>query len=374
MLQNKIYKNFFLEILKNFFLILFSLSIIAITVRAVNFLDLVVENGYSISTYFKYTMLNVFGIAPKFVPFAFLISISIFLLKHKRDSEFIILWISGVKKINLVNLILIISLFILFLHLIFSTLITPFALNKSRQLLQEKDFNFFLPTVKSQQFSDSFKGFTFIAEEKVNNEIKNIFLHDKLGNLSNLSSNKSEIIETVITAEKGLIENTKIFLFNGELISNKNDLSSEVLKFDQLDVDLSNLQTTTIKKPKIQETSSFKLIICFLKKTDDNKYCSKDFNKEVKSTLSRRFIIPFYIPVISLCCALLLIKTRQKYLNQYLIFFYSFVILLFTELGVRYTGLNNFVFSIFIIFPFLLLTILYIFITLKFGKENRKYE
>ncbi len=374
MLHNKVYKNYFSEILKNFFLILFSLSMIAITVRAVNFLDLVVENGYSISTYFKYTILNVFGIAPKFIPFSFLISISIFLLKHTRDSEFIILWISGVKKINLVNLILIISLFVLLLNLIFSTLLTPFALNKSRQLLQEKDFNFFLPTVKSQQFSDSFKGFTFIAEEKINNEIKNIFLHDKQGNLSNLSSNKSEIIETVITAEKGLIENTKIFLFNGELISNKNNLNTEVLKFDQLDVDLSKLQTTTIKKPKIQETSTLKLIICFLKRTDDKKYCSEDFSKEVISTLSRRFVIPFYIPVISLCCALLLIKTRQNYLNKYLIFFYSFVILLFTELGVRYTGLNNYVFSTFVIFPFLILAILYIFITLKFSKENRKYE
>ena len=44
--------------------------------------------------------------------------------------------------------------------------------------------------------------------------------------------------------------------------------------------------------------------------------------------------MPFYIPVLCLCCSLLLIKTK-KYLNQYLIFFYSFIILLFTELGVN---------------------------------------
>ena len=54
-----------------------------------------------------------------------------------------------------------------------------------------------------------------------------------------------------------------MFLFNGELISNKKDSSNEVLKFDQLDVDLSDLQTTTIKEPKIQETSSLKLLLCF---------------------------------------------------------------------------------------------------------------
>tara|TARA_A100001015_G_scaffold321514_1_gene452680 strand:+ start:1356 stop:2480 length:1125 start_codon:yes stop_codon:yes gene_type:complete len=374
MRHNKIYKNYFLEILKNFFLVLFSLSVIAITVRAVNFLDLVVENGYSISTYFKYSLLNVFGIAPKFIPFSFLISISLFLLKHKRDSEFIILWTSGVQKINLVNLILVISIFILFINLLFSSLITPFALNKSRQLLQSKDFNFFLPTVKTQQFSDSFKGFTFIVEEKINNEIKNIFLHDKGSNLSNLSSNKSETVETVITAEKGLIENEKMFLFNGELISNKKDSSNEVLKFDQLDVDLSDLQTTTIKEPKIQETSSLKLLLCFLNKLDDKKYCNKNFNKEIISTLNRRFVIPLYIPVITLCCSLLLLRTRKSYLSPYLIFFYSFVILLFTELGVRYTGINNIILTIFIILPFLLLIMLYFFMILKFNKENKIYE
>ena len=40
MLQNKIYQNFTKEILKTFIVILFGLSAIAWTVRAVNFLDL----------------------------------------------------------------------------------------------------------------------------------------------------------------------------------------------------------------------------------------------------------------------------------------------------------------------------------------------
>ena len=56
MLQNKIYQNFISEILKIFAVVLFALSIIALTVRAVNFLDLIVENGYPISTYFKYSI------------------------------------------------------------------------------------------------------------------------------------------------------------------------------------------------------------------------------------------------------------------------------------------------------------------------------
>ena len=98
MVQNKIYQNFFIEIFKTFLMILFGLSLIALTVRAVSFLDLIVENGYPVTTYFKYSLLNLFGIAPKFIPLSFLLSLTLFVLKHIQDSEFVILWTSGVKK------------------------------------------------------------------------------------------------------------------------------------------------------------------------------------------------------------------------------------------------------------------------------------
>ena len=103
MLQNKIYQNFLKEIFKTFLIILFGLSLIALTVRAVSFLDLIVESGYPVVTYFKYSILNLFGIAPKFIPLAFLISLTIFIIRHLEDSEFVILWTSGVKKFMLLT-------------------------------------------------------------------------------------------------------------------------------------------------------------------------------------------------------------------------------------------------------------------------------
>ena len=175
MLQNKIYQNFFIEIFKTFLIVLFGLSIIALTVRAVSFLDLIVDSGYPVITYFQYSFLNLFGIAPKFIPLSFLISLIIFILKHIEDSEFVILWTSGVRKIQVVHLFLITSTGILMFYLLLSTLLTPMALNKSRQLLGQDQLNSFLPTIRAQQFSDSFKGFTFIVEKKSNNEVKNIF-------------------------------------------------------------------------------------------------------------------------------------------------------------------------------------------------------
>ena len=53
MLQNKIYLNFLLEIFKTFLIILFGLSIIALTVRAVSFLDLIVDSGYPVINLFS---------------------------------------------------------------------------------------------------------------------------------------------------------------------------------------------------------------------------------------------------------------------------------------------------------------------------------
>ena len=62
--------------------------------------------------------------------------------------------------------IFLVSVAVLIFYLTFSTFLTPLALNKSRQLLSNDNFNSFLPTIRTQQFSDSFKGFTFIVEKK----------------------------------------------------------------------------------------------------------------------------------------------------------------------------------------------------------------
>ena len=372
MLQNKIYQNFFIEILKTFLVIVFGLSIIALTVRAVNFLDLIVDNGYPVSTYFKYSFLNLFGIAPKFIPLAFLLSIVIFILKHIEDSEFVILWTSGIKKIQVVNLLFFTSVIVLLFYIILSAFLTPIALNKSRQLLSEDQLNSFLPTVRTQQFSDSFKGFTFIVEKKINNEIQNIFLHDTGKNLKNLSPNISSESNTTVVAEKGIVKERKMFLFNGQIISSKSsNEETEIIRFEQLNIDLSDLVTTTIKQPKLQETSTLTLISCLFLKSQNPEICKKDVDKEIFPILMRRIVLPFYIPVITLVCSFLLLKNQRIYSNKISIFIYGFIILLLTELLIRYTGLNYLLRIFYLIMPVSLSLFFYFFLNYKFSKESK---
>ena len=277
------------------------------------------------------------------------------------------------QKIDVVNLFLFSSILVLVVYISLSAFITPFALNKSRQLLSNDKLNSFLPTIKRQQFSDSFKGFTFIVEKKINNELQNIFLHDKGNNLRNLSSNASDTFETTIISENGIIDEKKMILFNGQIISSKKNSENEVVKFEQLNIDLSNLVTTTIKVPKIQEISTIRLFSCFIKKFSEDKICSVEFKKEILPTLNRRLVIPFYIPVISLICSLLLIKSERKYFHKISIFLYSFTLLIFTELAVRYSGINRSVMIAFILIPFTLLILIYFFLYINL-KERLKLD
>ena len=210
MLQNKIYQNFIKEILRTFFIILFGLTMIAWTVKAVNFLDLIVDNGYSTLLYFQYSFLNIFGVLPRFIPLSFLLALIVFILKQIQENEFIILWTSGVEKIRIINLFFLLSIFILFLHLLFSTFLTPLALNKSRLLINKDGLSSFFPTLRVQQFNDSFTGFTFFVQKRTENKIEKVFIHDKSNVLKNLTSDESKTDSTTIVAESGLIKKKKV--------------------------------------------------------------------------------------------------------------------------------------------------------------------
>ena len=125
-------------------------------------------------------------------------------------------------------------------------------------------------------------------------------------------------------------------LFDGQIISsNKNE--NDIIKFEQISIDLTNLTNTTIKKPKIQETSTIKLLSCINKEILKDNICNSNFNVEILPTLTRRIILPLFIPVLALITSLLLIKNSNKFLfNKISIFSYAFLVLLYAELTIKF--------------------------------------
>ena len=126
---------------------------------------------------------------------------------------------------------------------------------------------------------------------------------------------------------------------------------------------------------KIQETSTVKLVGCLNNNYFNDINCKGGFKEEILPTLSRRIIMPLFIPVITLIASLLLIKSKNKYFYSKVgIFSYGFLILLYAELAIPYTGLNKIFANIFIISPLILSVIIYTFIQLKLSGESKFNE
>ena len=89
-----------------------------------------------------------------------------------------------------------------------------------------------------------------MLKKKLIMNLKNIFLHDKGNNLKNLSSNTSKITSTTILAESGIANDKMLVMFNGQIISTKENFENEIIKFEQLNIDLSSLSQYNNKKTK----------------------------------------------------------------------------------------------------------------------------
>ena len=379
MFKNKIYNYITSEFIKSFILILSSLSLIAWTVRAVNFLDLIVDSGYSTSTYFLYSLLNITNIITKFIPLSFLLALLFTIIKLERQNELLVLWTSGVAKIKISNLFLKLSFFVLFFYILFSTLITPTALNHSRNLIKESGVNTLSNLLKPNVFSDTFKGLTFYVGKKKNNVIENIFIKDDGNNLSNLLPEKSISRNQTIIAEKGIIDESKIILEDGIIQSLDKDNNLKIVRFDRTLLNFSNYDNRVIRDAKIQETSTLKIFTCisnfYQNKFDNNqivKNCPKKDISVIIETLSRRLIMPIYIPVVSLLLSFLLIYKKNKKSNiysRYIFFILGFILLVFAELLVRYSGLSNINFFTYLITPLIISPLLFFILLKKFKKE-----
>ena len=179
-MKKTIYNYFSHEIIRYFVIVIFATTAIIWTVQAVNFLDLVTEDGHAFTIYIFYSFLTIPKIITKLIPFSFLIALLLTIIKLEKDNELIILWMSGLNKIHVVNLIFRVSISIMLLHLIMSVFLNPQILNISRTLLKNSELQFVSSLLKEKEFNDSVKGLTvFVDKKRKNNTYENIFIRDE---------------------------------------------------------------------------------------------------------------------------------------------------------------------------------------------------
>ncbi len=373
-----LYRKLLLDCLKFFLLTLISTSIIIWVFQAVNYLDIMIEDGRSFFIYSYYTLLNFPKIISKILPFALFFSFSYVLTKYELNNELIIFWNIGINKIELVNFFFKISIILTIIQIFFTSIITPHSQHLSRTLIKKSNIDFLETFIKPKRFNDTINGLTIYSDgKKEDGTLKNIYLKKKVNN-DNFQ---------ITYAKEGIFENRNgssvLVLYDGETINGNNEQFTN-FKFSKSDFNLSNFKSNTITAYKIQETPTLNLFNCVNELLNNKgKYlfenCSKTNLDNIFEELFKRILIPFYIPCLLLVTLLLILKSKEEsnYLKlRIFVFLFGFSIIIFSETTLKFIS-NNLIHSSKIIFiPFIFMFFLYLlfFYKFKFKFKNKKIQ
>ena len=349
-MKKLIYKKLNQDILSFFVTSIILMGIIVWTLQAVNYFDIVAEDGHGLKVYFYYTILNFPKIIHRILPFIFFISLFYTLIMYELRYELNIFWLNGINKIQLTNKIIYLSLAMMFFQIFLGSYISPTAQFKARELLKNSNIDFFTSLIKEGKFINVVKDLTiFIDKKNKDGSYTDIFIDD---------STKAN--SRMIYAKNGVLidnEKQKIFkLLDGRVINNENS-KINIFEFDQIDFNLKTFGTNTIVVPKIQEISSLGLLSCFYEKIEVEKFSSFNCSKtilEVKQELLKRLYKPIYIPIIAILTCFLIITSSNKInykKTRNIIFITTFIVLVISEASLRYSVSSDFLFFTYLIFP-----------------------
>ena len=373
-----IFRKFLADCSIFFIISLMAASIIIWVFQAVNYLDIIIEDGRDYIVYLNYTLLNLPKIISKILPFAFFFSFSYVIAKYEMNNELIIFWNFGVSKISFVNLFLSFSVLLLFIQIILAAFIVPNSQTLARSIVRTADYNFVDHFIKIKKFNAAVNNLTIYTESKDRDGIYNNIYIKKNTNDKNFQ---------IIYAKKGIIKNennTKLELFDGE---NTTVINGKItsFSFSKSEFNLSSFTTNIILVKKTQEHKTAELIECIESLTGNKKNINeikqRVRNCELKnldniiSEIYKRLIIPLYLPSLMLISLLLIVHSKEKinYSKQRLkIFLIGLLVIIFSELTLRFVNdsLNNNL--IIILIPIILCLFLYNYFLLKFRIKGNK--
>ena len=362
-----------LDCFKFFLLSTFTISLIIWVLQAVNYLDIVIEDGHGFIVYLKYTLLSFPKIFDKILPFTLFFSFTYTLLSYEEKNELVIFWNFGIHKKTFINYFIKISLLFIILNLLLSSIVVPTALDKGRSFIRTSDLDFFESVLKPKKFIDVVKNLTIYFDEKTPEGVfVNIFLKDNKG------SNDFQITY----AKNGELQTRNgkkiLVLYDGKTITKQNERISQ-FKFTKTDFNLSQIETRTTRTIKTQENSTKYLIACavHLNKIKDKKNfktfndlmnCKFENLDNVYKEIYGRIITPFYCTVLVIISLFLIIKSKHEStfrFYKFKIYAYGFLLILFLEVSLKFIGTSLLHNLFFIILPFALPAILYFFLISK---------
>ena len=337
-----LFRKILLDCLKFFLLTILGVSTIVWVFQAVNYLDIMVEDGRNYLVYFNYTILIFPKIISKIYPFALFLSFYYVLSKYEKNNELLIFWNHGISQLQIINFFLKASFALMIIQILLLTFLVPKTQDMARSILRNSNINFYDNFLKPKKFNDVIKNVTMYTEKKKSDgSLENIYIK-KFSNVNEFE---------ILLARTGVIKNKNnkqvLTLFNGQNIKSKNN-NIDSFTFSEFDFNLSSLQSNTTTYKKTQENSSISLISCFRNLNSDDKKnnqilkienCSIQNLSGISQELYKRMIIPLYIPTLVLAVLILIIISRGNlnYLKlKSLIFLLGIFIIVFSEMSLRF--------------------------------------
>ena len=373
-----LFRKLLIDYLTFAFFALISTSLVIWVFQAVNYLDIMIEDGRDYVVYLKFSLLNFPKIVSKILPFILFFSIFYVTIKYELNNELIIFWNFGVHKMQIINFIFLVSIFLMFLQIFLASFIVPVTQDSARSFLRSSSVNFYENFIKPQKFNDTIRGVTIYSEGKnTDGKLQNLYIKRELEN------NEYQITYAKSGEFKEISNTPVLVLYNGATITTKNKDHSNI-SFSKSDFVLSNIETNTTTYIKTQEISSNKLIKCILifyksnKFTTDVENCSSKNFYNILKEFYKRFIIPLYIIILSLIpfFLILLSKESQNYNRiRLLTFLVGFAVIIFSETTIKFISssiIQNIILSIIPIFLFFLIYIFFYFkFKMKFKNSNQ---
>ena len=370
-----IFRKFLFDCLAFFIISLISTSVIIWVFQAVNYLDIIIDEGRGYDIYLAYSFLSFPKILSKILPFAFFFSFSYVVAKYELNNQLLIFWNFGISKIKLIHFFFIFSIFLFFFQIIFTTLLVPKSQELARSIIRTSNYNFVDNFIKIKKFNADVNDLTIYTESK-----------DQDGNYNNIyikkNSGKNDFQITI--AKKGVFRNKNdlpiLELYDGE---NSNLINGKITKFSftKSEFNLSSYSNNTILVKKTQEHKTIEIVKCIKTLTNGNIDKIKQIKKEIRNCdlqnldniiaeLYKRFVIPLYIPVLMLITMLLITHSKEKVnYSKYrlFIFLFGFLIIIFSESTLRFIDTsfyNNFLLSL---IPVIITIFLYLYFFIKFN-------
>ncbi|MFL2903083.1 MAG: LptF/LptG family permease [Candidatus Pelagibacter sp.] len=373
-MKKLIFRKFLADAFLSFLLLITCLSIIVWVIQAVNYLDFVSEDGHGFKVYFLYTLLNFPKIFSKLFLVSLFISLFYIILKYDDNNELSIYWSLGISKFQFINKIIIFSFILVFIQLSIGSYISPKTQNYGKSFIRMSNIDFFPSLIKERKFIDTLSNLTIYVDEQSNDKkkFKNILIKDQ--------AKDGKVFQIIIANDGEIVTKNKknyLILKNGEIFSSSNLKDFSNFKFENFEFNLSKFSSKTTVIPKIQENKSSNIIKCYLNNNNYKKKfyineeelrCHKGSSKDIVQEIFKRFALPFYVPVICLIACMLFMNNKFNKLyiiNKGIIFIFGFIVIFFSEIMVKYSGINKTQDLIIFMSPVLLFVIIYLFMLKK---------